>query len=218
MSRVRPFSRDEGPLRWRRARRIRTHRRPAIARNRAKHQPFRHYARRAWDRPGGSVSRSAANPSRHRSLSLRTERNRRSRTQTLPTKRKRHGPRPGIAQRHYETPSLLRSEKRVLRCRLERYESTLSYPINTVEAYGPSDGRRASIRSARRAWADPRDASGGRGGRDVGDRIPDWPRLEHEQRRMDAWPESPGGVATDAAIARHDHAACGAPRGGSGPA
>ena len=48
-------------------------------------QPFSHYACSAWHRPGGSMSRSVANPNRHRSLSLGTEQNRRSTTQTLPT-------------------------------------------------------------------------------------------------------------------------------------
>ena len=67
-------------------------------------QPLRHYARRAWHRPGGSMSRSAANPNRRRSLPLGTEQNRRSTTRTLPTERKRHGLRPPIAQRHDETP------------------------------------------------------------------------------------------------------------------
>ena len=39
-------------------------------------------------------------PSRHQSLPLGTEQNRRSTTQTLPTERKRHGLRPRITQRH----------------------------------------------------------------------------------------------------------------------
>ena len=71
------------------------------ARNRAQRdetrQAFRHYARRAWHRPGRSVSRSVANPSRHRSWSLGTEQNRRSTTQTLPTERKRHALRNAVA-------------------------------------------------------------------------------------------------------------------------
>ena len=70
----------------------------------ATRQPHRHYARRALHRP--SASRSVANPNRHRSSSLRTEQNRRSTTQTLPTERNRHGLRPRIAQRQHETPSL----------------------------------------------------------------------------------------------------------------
>ena len=97
---VRLCSRDEGSLRWRRAPRIGTHRRPTIARNETKHASLTVTMRTAWHRMGGSVSRSVANPSRHRSLSLGTEQNRRSTTQTLPTERKRHGLRPRITQRH----------------------------------------------------------------------------------------------------------------------
>ena len=102
---VRLFSRDEGPLRWRRARRIGTRRPPTNTRNETKHASLSvTYARRAWHRPGGSMSRSAANPNRRRSLPPGTEQNRRSTTRTLPTERKRHGLRPRIAQRHDETP------------------------------------------------------------------------------------------------------------------
>ena len=53
------------------------------------------------------MSRSVANPSRHRSLSLGTEQNRRFTTQTLPTERKRHGHRPeslsGTTKRHHSS-------------------------------------------------------------------------------------------------------------------